>query len=149
MALLPPAAVEALLAGLDAAHFPEVTQYPNRALVNTHQPGTPGQGPIRGLADKFYGLKAQLSALRTDQRPWTEYRQLQSALLASRWFALGRVLGYVRPVVRAGGKTAPEKLAVLRDRIAASGWLRLGKRLGVPSAVRLLALSRAVEEAQV
>ena len=149
MALLPPAAVEALLAGLDTARFPEVTQYPNRAIVNTHGPAAPALGPISGLADKFYGLKAQLSALRTDQRPWTEYRQLQSALLASRWFALGQVFGAVRPVVRAGGKTAPEKLAVLRERIAASGWLQLGKRLGVSSAKRLLALSKAAEEAQV
>ena len=106
MALLPPAAVEALLAGMDASRFPEVTQYPNRASSTRTVPPATTQGPISGLAEKFYGLKSQLSVLRTDQRPWTEYRQLQGALLASRWFALGRVLGYVRPIVRAGGKTA-------------------------------------------
>ena len=146
MALLPPAAIDALLDGMDTARFPEITQYPNRAIVNTHDPAAPALGPTSGLADKFYGIKAQLTAIRTEQRPWTEYRQLQHALLASRWFAVGRVLGYVRPILRAGGKTAPEKLAVLRQRIAASQWLQLGKNLGVPSAKRLLALCRKAEQ---
>ena len=146
MALLPPAAVEALLTSLDAARFPEIAQYPNRAIVNAHDPAAPALGPTSGLADKFYLLKGQLSAARTDQRPWTEYRQIQTALLGSRWFALGRLVGYVQPVVRAGGKTAPEKLAVIRQRIAASGWLRLGKRLGIASAARLLALGQPLDE---
>ena len=146
VALLPPAAIKALLDGLDATRFPEITQYPNRAIVNTHDSAAPALGPTSGLADKFYGIKAQLSALRTDQRPWTEYRQLQSALLASRWFALGQLLGYVRPILRAGGKTAPEKLTVLRRRIASSKWLRLGKWLGSTSATHLLILSHVAED---
>ena len=93
LTLLPSQAVDALLAELDAARFPEVTQFPNRAIVNTHQENAPALGPTSGLADKFYALKAQLSAVRADQRPWTEHRQLQGALLASRWFSLGRMLG--------------------------------------------------------
>ena len=149
VALLPPAAVEALLGGLDLERFPEIAQYPNRAIVNAHDPVAPNLGPTSGLADKFYVLKAQLSAARSDLRPWSEHRQIQAALLASRWFALGRLCGWVRPIVRAGGKTAPEKLAILRQRIAASGWLRLGRKIGVASAARLLSLARSPEETSI
>ena len=146
LSLLPASAVDALLTGLDGTRFPEIAQFPNRAIVNTHDPATPALGPTSGLAEKFYGLKAQLSAARTDQRPWTEYRQIQAALLGSRWFALGRLLGYTRPITRAGGKTASEKLAVLRIRIATSGWLRFGRKLGIASASRLLALGSSAGE---
>ncbi len=137
MSLLPVPAVEALLGSLDADYFPEITQYPNRALVNAHDPVAPALGPTSGLADKFYALKAQLSAVRGSLHPWTEYRQLQAALLASRWFAIGQLFGWVRPIIKAGGKTAPEKLEILRKRVCASAWLRFGNALRIPSAVRL------------
>lgn len=143
LTLLPGKAVDALLAELDAARFPEITQFPNRAIVNAHTPSAPTLGPTSGLADKFYALKSQLSAARTDQRPWTEHRQLQTALLASRWFALGRMLGFVGAIIRAGGKTGQDKITILSRRVAANRWLRLGRRLGVPSASRLLALAQS------
>ncbi len=143
LTLLPGQAVEALLAEFDAARFPEITQFPNRAIVNAHHLTTPTFGPTEGLADRFYALKAQLSAARTDQRPWTEHRQLQAAMLASRWFAAGRVLGLVNAIIRAGGKTGPQKVTILRERLLASRWLRLGARLGVPSARKLLGLARS------
>ena len=136
--LLPATVVEALLNGLDAAQFPEIKEFPNRALVNAHDPARPAMGPAAGLADKFYTLKAQLSAVRNSARPWAEYRQLQAALLASRWFALGRLLGVTTYVTRAGGKTGPEKLEILRTRISGLPWLRIGARLGIASARRLL-----------
>ena len=145
LTLLPGKAVDALLAELDAARFPEITQFPNRAIVNAHHAAAPTLGPTSGLADKFYALKAQLSAARTDQRPWTEHRQLQAALLASRWFAVGRVLGLVNAIIRAGGKTGEEKITILRKRTAANRWLRLGRRLGIPSATRLLTLVQAAD----
>ena len=143
LTLLPGKAIDALLAELDSARFPEITQFPNRAIVNTHTPTAPALGPTSGLADKFYALKTQLSAARADQRPWTEHRQLQAALLSSRWFAVGRVFGLVEAIIRAGGKTGQEKMTILRERLIANPWLRLGRRLGVPSATRLLALARA------
>lgn len=146
LALLPPTAVDALLAGLDATRFPEIGQFPNRAIVNTHDPAAPALGPASGLADKFFGLKAQLSAVRASARPWAEYRQIQAVLLESRWFALGRLLGLTRPVNRAGGSTAPEKLALLRERLSSSQWLRLGSKIGSPSAARLLALGAAMHD---
>ena len=143
LSLLPPAAADALLDGIDDERFPEVKEFPNRALVNAHDPAKPALGPAESLADKFYALKAQLSAARSGARAWAEYRHLQAALLDSRWFALGASLGMVRPIVKAGGKTGPEKLAILRERVSRSPWLQLGRRLGRSSAVRLLGLCRS------
>ena len=140
---LPSPASDALLDGIDDGRFPEVKQFPNRAIVNAHDPARTAIGPSGGLADKFYALKAQLSAARASARPWAEYRQLQAALLGSRWFALGRLLGLVRPITKAGGKTGAEKLTILRGRISRSPWLGLGRMLGIPSAARLVELSRA------
>ena len=136
LVLLPPPLGHALLDAIDDERFPEIRQFPNRAIVNAHDPAKPTMGPVGGLADKFYTLKAQLSAARNSARPWAEYRQLQAALLESRWFALGGVLGLVQRITKAGGKTGPEKLAILRERVLRSPWLRLGNRLGVPSAGR-------------
>ncbi len=143
LALLPAHAADALLEGLDGERFPEVSQYPNRAIVNTHDLASPALGPTSGLADKFYGLRAQLSAARSSVRPWSEYRLVQAALLESRWVALGRVLGMTRPITRVEGKSAPEKLARLRERVSGSRWLRLGALLGSPSAKQLLAMGEA------
>ncbi len=143
LALLPPPLGYAVLDSLESEHFPEVKDFPNRALVNVHDPRKPGVEPMDGLADKFYGLKAQLSAARASARPWAEYRQLQAALLGSRWFALGQILGIVQPITKAGGKTGADKLAILRQRVSRSPWLQLGRRLGVPSARKLVALSRS------
>ena len=142
LVLLPPPLGHALLDALDDERFPEIKEFPNRAIVNAHDPAKPAMGPIGGLADKFYTLKAQLSAARNSARPWAEYRQLQAALLASRWFALGQLLGMVQPITRAGGKTGAEKLAILRERVTRSPWLRLGNRLGMPSTGRLLEMGR-------
>ena len=146
LALLPPKAADALLAEFDPARFPEIAQLPNRAIVNNHHPTAPSLGPTSGLADKFYVLKAQLSAVRANARPWAEYRQIQAALLESRWFALGRLLGLTRPVHWGGGNTGAEKLEALRERLLTSRWLRLGRRLGSPSAARLLALGVAITD---
>lgn len=138
---LPAEAVAALPMTLDAATVPEVGQYPNRALVNAYDVAS-ALAPTSGLADKFYALKAQLSLARAAGQPWSEYRQLQAALLGSRWMALGRLAGCTRAIHKAGGKTAQEKLAILRERVAASGWVRWGRRLGSASARSLLELAR-------
>jgi glycosyltransferase involved in cell wall biosynthesis len=135
LARLPAETVETLLTGFDAGRFPEIRQFPNKAIVNM-------QGADASLADKFYALKAQLSSVRAAARAWAEYRQMQATLLGSRWFALGRLLGATRPITRAGGKTGAEKLAIVRERLAASGWMRLGCALGLPSARKLREFSR-------
>ncbi len=140
--LLPAPAVEALINLFTPEHFPEMTQFPNLSAVSAHHASISSLGPASSLADKFYALKAQLSASRNAARPWAEYRQLQTALLASRWFALGRLLGLTTRINRSGGKTPQEKVAILRERLAASGWLLWGEKLGIGSAQRLLSAAR-------
>ncbi len=141
--LLPAPTVQALLDVFTPEHFPEMTQFPNLSVVSAHHSLVAPLGPTSGLADKFYALKTQLSAAKKANRPWVEHRQLQSALLESRWFALGRALGLTGTVSGTSGKTASEKATQLQDRVASSKWLKLGGRLGVGSARRLLALSRS------
>lgn len=137
---LPAEVVAALPSVLDAERVPEIAQYPNRALVNAYDVAS-ALAPTSGLADKFFALKAQLSLARAAGQPWNDYRQLQAALLGSRWFALGRLLGCTRAINKAGGKTAQEKLSILRERVGASKWLRAGRRLGSASARSLLAMA--------
>lgn len=139
---LPAEVVAALPAALDAEQVPEIGQYPNRALVNAHDVAS-ALAPTAGLADKFFALKAQLSSARAAGQPWNDHRQLQAALLASRWFALGRLLGCTRAINKAGGKTAQEKLSILRKRVAASKWLQTGRRFGSASAQALLTMAEA------
>jgi glycosyltransferase involved in cell wall biosynthesis len=141
LARLPTGAADALLASFDAARYPEIKVFPNKAVVNAHQPSAIAFGAESGLADKFYALKAQLSSVRATARQWAEYRQMQAVLLSSRWFALGRLLGATRPVTEAGGKTGAEKLGIVRARLVNSGWVSLGCKLGIPSARKLRDLS--------
>ena len=143
LAMLPGGVADQLIDQLDRERYPEIAEFPNRAIIKTQGDAASAPGLTGGLADRFYQLRAQLSGVRADARPWMEYRQLQTALLDSRWYALGRLLGRARTITQAGGRTAPEKLTALRERIAASRWLRLGHRLGVRSATRLLALCRS------
>ena len=142
LALLPGGMAERLVGQLDRERYPEVAELPHRAFGNPRASGAPPE-PVGGLADRFYRLKAQLSGARADARPGLEYRQIQNALLASRWYALGRLLGRARSLTRASGKTAPEQLTDLRERIAASRWMRLGHLLGIRSATQLIVLSRS------
>ncbi len=145
LALLPSDAVALMLAGFDTNRYPEIAEFPNKAIVNTHSPDLPVLGADSGLADKFYALKAQLSSVRGTARQWAEYRQMQTILLGSRWFALGRLLGATRAITRAGGKTGSDKLAIVRERLAASWWVRMGSRLGIPSARKLRAFGQTGE----
>ena len=143
LALLPGGVADHLVGQLDRERYPEIAEYPNRAFVHNRSSTDAAPGPASGLADRFYRLRAQLSGARADARPGLEYRRLQNALLESRWYALGRLLGCVRALTQASGKTAPEQLMDLRGRIAASRWLRLGHRLGIRSATQLNVLSRS------
>jgi hypothetical protein len=106
-----------------------------------------GLTPAASLADRFYELKAQVSGLRAGARPWAEYRQLQAIMLTSRWMALGNLLGVTRPILRAGGKTANEKLRILGERLGRSWWVWLGVCLQSPGARRLRTMGRQAASA--
>ena len=111
---------------------PELADPTNAALADARaRPGA--------LATRCEALEAQLERAGADIRARAEVRRLQNLLLGSRWFALGRLLGQVRPLHQAGGKSAEEKLNKLRDRVRRSPWLALGRRLGSRSAEALAA----------
>lgn len=126
---LPPGEAAALLAapGLSAA----LSGFPNPTLADA-------RAHPAALAERCAVLEAQLEAARADVRARAELRRLQTLLLHSRWYAFGRLLGRVRPIYRAGGKTAEEKLETLRERLRHSPWLKLGSRSGSHAAKELL-----------
>lgn len=110
----------------DAAHLPNVALADARAHP-------------AALAERVERLEGQFAKTLADRQALAELRRLHALLLGSRWFALGRLLGQVRALHRAGGKTPVEKLAVLRDRLPRSRWLRLGRSLRSHSCTKLLA----------
>ena len=125
LAALPADEINAFLAA--PAFAADLTHPTNAALADARaRPGA--------LAARCEALEMQLEAARADIRARAELRRLQNLLLGSRWFALGRLLGRVRPIYQAGGKSAEEKLATLRQRLAHSAWLALAGRLGSRSA---------------
>jgi hypothetical protein len=58
------------------------------------------------------------------------YEQAIESLAASRWMALGRLMG-VAPAILNDAATAEGKLAALRKACDRSGWFKLGERLGL------------------
>lgn len=117
---------------------PDLARPTNAALADARaRPGA--------LAARCEVLEAQLEGAGADIQARAEVRRLQNLLLGSRWFALGRLLGQVRPLHQAGGKSAGEKLDRLRERVRCSPWLALGRRLGSRSAVKIAARVDGVE----
>lgn len=153
VSLFPAALLETLsahaLAGLPAGRLadflgdprfgPDLARPANAALADARaRPGA--------LAARCEALEAQLEAARADVRARAELRRLQNLLLGSRWFALGRLLGQVRPLHRAGGKSAEEKLARLRGRVRQSRWLALGRSLGSRSSKQAMTRADGVQK---
>lgn len=59
-----------------------------------------------------------------------EYVELQRAMLSSRWFSAGRVLGLAPELPQQDGETAEKQLLLLKTRVRESGWLNFGRKLG-------------------
>jgi len=125
------ARVESLVESLDPSAFPELENFPNRALVNAHDPQRGPLGPSSGLAERYEQLRGSAERSKGDARALRELAKTRNQLLRSRWFALGRTLGACKALSSDTGKTPAEKLANLQAASAASRWLRLGKKLGV------------------
>lgn len=119
--------VAKLVENLDAA---ELDRYPNAALVHQHD-GESALLTAGGLAEKFGNLKRANSGTKADNSALKELTRLRSDLLASRWLALGRTVGFGRALAGNTGKTPGEKLQNLRAAIVKDPWLRLGQWLGV------------------
>lgn len=104
--------------------WPEMREFPNKGLVNTHD-GISPVGAESGLSDKLNAAKLERAAAKDSEKAWKEYAKLQQAMAQSKWMALGRLLG---ARVKCEGATIEEKVASLRKNLAASGW---AKRAGI------------------
>ena len=119
-------AIQSLVESLDLESFPELENFPNRALINAHDPDKGPLGSSTGLAEKYEQLRSDRTRDKTDAKAAKELAKLRSQLLKSKWFALGRALGACKKVTSDAGKSPQEKLDNLRAAIAGSTWLKLG-----------------------
>ncbi|MGK0190170.1 MAG: glycosyltransferase involved in cell wall biosynthesis [Verrucomicrobiales bacterium] len=117
--------IDALVAGLDEQSFPEFAAYPNKALVNNHQPGKP-LSVESGLAEKFDSLRAEKAEWKERAKAEKELSRLRRKILASKWLTFGRALGLCCAVTEDRGKSPQEKLANLRAALEKSWWANLG-----------------------
>ena len=115
---------------LDLASYPELENFPNRALVNAHDPAMGPLSASTGLAEKYQHLRDDSSCHQFEAKAAKQLARLRNQLLRSRWIALGRAFGACRNLSADAGKNPQEKLQNLRRAVDESKWLKLGSKLG-------------------
>lgn len=110
--------IQAAVAQLDEATWPEVREFPNKTLTNLHDGLTPVGEPA-GLADKYSQLQAERKATKADADAWKALAKLRATMQASKWLALGRLLGVKFPEA---GKSPADKLQSLQTTLGKSWW---------------------------
>ena len=78
-----------LVESLQPGDYPELETFPNRALVNAHDPGKGALSASSGLAERFEHLRVDSSRYKEDARAAKELAKLRNQLLGSKWVALG------------------------------------------------------------
>lgn len=121
-------ATDALVDALDEARYPELREFPNRALVNAHS-GLAPLGPTSGLGEKHRLLLAEFQSQRRAEAAWKRLARVHAAAARSRWLALGRLFGLGRGWARSDASDPTARLAACRERFVASGWVRAGLAL--------------------
>jgi glycosyltransferase involved in cell wall biosynthesis len=121
----------ALVESLDPATYPELENFPNRALINAHDPKRGPLSASTGLAEKFQHLRGESARYKADARASKELAKLRNHLLSSKWVGLGRIFGACRKLTADAGGSPQEKLENHKVAAAESSWLALGRRLGV------------------
>jgi glycosyltransferase involved in cell wall biosynthesis len=116
--------IESLAAGV-AGDWPELINYPNKALVNAHD-GTRPLSIESGLAERYETLRNEHRTLKAQQKTQRDLARLRRDLLRSKWIVIGRALGVCSAVTEDSGKTPAEKLGNLRKRLKKSPWVRAG-----------------------
>jgi hypothetical protein len=76
-------------------------------------------------------LREARDASRSDAAALRDLAKLRQSLLASRWVALGRLLGCAGRLETDSGRTPAAKLESLQTTISTSSWLRTGAKLGL------------------
>jgi hypothetical protein len=115
------AEIAALAESLTEEAWPEMREFPNKGLVNTHDGITP-IGAESGLSDKLSSAKAERKLAQENAKAWKELSKLQANMAESRWIAFGRLCGAKFPTA---GNTPSEKLQALQASLQQSFW---GKR---------------------
>ena len=120
-----------LVESLEEKNFPELENFPNRALVNAHDPNKGSLSATTGLAERYEQLRIERARLKEDASASKELAKLRNTLLTSKWIGLGRTLGACKKLTADAGKTPSEKLANLKQATTDSSWLKFGKKLGI------------------
>ena len=124
------AEILALVDGLDPSGYPELEHFPNRALVNAHDPSSGPLAPRSGLAERYEHLRLDKVQAKADSQAQRDLARARNQLLRSRWVTLGQTLGTCRQLSSGRGKGAVEKLANLNSECENSRWMKLGRKLG-------------------
>jgi glycosyltransferase involved in cell wall biosynthesis len=122
--------LERLVSQIDESQIPELGDYPNKALVNEWDGESPPQ-LAANLAGKYEAARAAKRQADEDRKALRDLARARQTLLASRWLALGRLCGAGRELSADNGKTPGEKLDSLKSAAQKSGWVALGKKLGL------------------
>jgi glycosyltransferase involved in cell wall biosynthesis len=109
---------------MNESEWPELSQYPNKEVVNSFDGTNPFRGGSGRLAEKFSTARTERDDAREKAAAWRELARLRARLLGSRWVALGRWLGAARGIECDDGRTPQEKLENLRSAIRRSWWMR-------------------------
>jgi glycosyltransferase involved in cell wall biosynthesis len=123
--------IERRVSALSAESLPELKRVANEGLRRTRRDGEPLVSRS-SLAERSLAL----------ERLAHGQRRLMGLLIGSRWVSLGQLLGMDGGLHPRSFGEPEDVLQDLHRRVAASTWLRVGRRLGVRSARQLLALSQ-------
>lgn len=114
--------IEQSVAALSEEEWPEMREFPNKGLVNTHD-GISPIGAESGLSDKLAAAKTERKQAKDSEKAWKEFAKAQTSVAQSKWMALGRVFGVK---LKSDGATPEEKLASFRQNLEKSTWAKIG-----------------------
>jgi glycosyltransferase involved in cell wall biosynthesis len=129
LAGIPSESLEATIRQLDESTWPELSSFPNKDAVTRFDGSQPLGRGSGALATRIAELRDARDASRNDAAALREVARLRQSLLASRWAALGRLLGCAGRLETDSGRTPAAKLESLQAAIRRSSWLRTGARL--------------------
>ncbi len=126
----------ALASQANTEQFPELAVFPNKSLVNELPEGAVLGG---GFADEALGerlaeLKKDIARTKQKAAALLQLTQTTTLLAASRWAALGRVLGVFKIPGNLPGKDPDAKILYLLDLLRRSWWIKAGSIVGSRSA---------------
>ncbi len=118
------------VAALDLVDYPELTEFPNKPLVNHWQEGKSllaAEGVLRELEQ----LRKEKNTRREREQAAMAVSSLMAKLARSRWASLGRLLGLAKPPNLKASGNSQAQLTLLIRWLETSFWIRLGTIMGL------------------